>query len=86
MRVIKRESESSILGRAVIQIEDWQIAGEFLYSEEKIIEKYNPVRIIYSVSTGFNIHELNRLIRDYAYQIVSTKILVRKIFNQSLCS
>ena len=48
--------------------------------------KDRNVQIIHSVSTGFNIHELNRLIRDYSYQIVSTKILVRKMFNQSLCS
>lgn len=42
--------------------------------------KDRNVQIIHSVSTGFNIHELNRLIKDYAYKIVSTKIIVRKIF------
>jgi hypothetical protein len=47
--------------------------------------KGRDVQIIHSVSTGYNIHELNRLIRDYEYQIVSTKVLVRKMFKQNSC-
>jgi len=46
--------------------------------------KGRHVQIIHSVSTGFNIHELNRLISDNNFKIVKTKVLVRKLVNPDL--
>ena len=39
------------------------------------------VQFIYTVSTGFNITELNRLIKHHGFKIKSTKVLLRKIYN-----
>lgn len=38
------------------------------------------VKIINVVSTGFNIPELNRLIEHFGFHIVSTHVLLRKVF------
>ncbi len=39
------------------------------------------VQFIYAVSTGFNILELNRLIKYHGFKIKKTKVLLRKIYN-----
>ncbi len=39
------------------------------------------IQFIYTVSTGFNILELNRLIKYHGFKIKSTKVLLRKIYN-----
>lgn len=42
--------------------------------------KNNGVQIIHAVSTGFNTDELNRLIQDQGFKIMSSHILMRKVF------
>ena len=39
------------------------------------------IQFIYAVSTGFNILELNTLIKYHGFKIKSTKVLLRKIYN-----
>ena len=41
--------------------------------------KGRNIKIVHSVSTGFNIQELNRLILVNGFKITSTKVLLRKI-------
>jgi hypothetical protein len=38
------------------------------------------VKIINVVSTGFNTPELNRLLKNFDFRIVSTQVLLRKVF------
>lgn len=38
------------------------------------------IKLIHSVSTGFNIAELNRLIRDHEFHIASSTVIMRKVF------
>jgi hypothetical protein len=45
--------------------------------------KNNGVQIINAVSTGFNIDELNRLIQDQGFKIMSSHVLMRKVLNQT---
>jgi hypothetical protein len=42
--------------------------------------KNTGVQIIHAVSTGFNTDELNRLIQEQGFVIVSSQVLLRKVF------
>lgn len=43
--------------------------------------KKQGVNIIYSVSSGFNISELNRLTQNHGFKIISSQVILRKVFN-----
>lgn len=38
------------------------------------------VRFIHSVTTGFNTHELNRLIKHHGFKVETTEVILRKVF------
>jgi hypothetical protein len=42
--------------------------------------KQKGIENIYSVSTGFNIQEINRLSQSHGFKMVSAKLLLRKVF------
>lgn len=42
------------------------------------------IKIIYAISTGFNTDELNRLLKNYDFRVVSTQVLMRKVYKQNL--
>jgi len=44
--------------------------------------KQRGISIIHTVSTGFNIAELNRMIKEHDFVITSDDVLLRKVFRQ----
>ena len=44
--------------------------------------KEQGVQFIHAVTTGFNIPELNRLTQNHGFKVVSSRVLLRKIFTE----
>jgi len=43
--------------------------------------KKKGIQIVYAVSTGFNIEELNRLIKHHDFSIQSSTVILRKAYD-----
>lgn len=44
--------------------------------------KEQGIQYIHAVSTGFNIPELNRLTQNHGFKMVSSQVILRKVFNK----
>lgn len=79
---IFNKTEAQLFQYGVAADTDFCHTAEMLEAFTIAYLKEKGVFYIHAVSTGFNIPELNRLIKSNGYDIVSSTMLLRKIFVQ----
>ncbi len=79
---ILNKTEAQLFQYGIANTSDFHHTADMLEAFTIQHLKEQGIQYIHAVSTGFNIPELNRLTQNHGFKMVSSQVILRKVFNK----